>query len=226
MKKNGILLRVGVAAMVLTLASTSLMSGTLAKYFSKSTGTATAIIAKWDPQAKINDQVAEGWSVNLADTQTNATPGSTNSQVASGRLAPGMKGAFPVEVSANKSEVAIDYKVEVSAPDVKNGLIKNIKFKVYDNPVYSEGGGKEVTLSGEAQELCSGTLSTTGSESVKKYVYWEWPYETAGDSSANNSADTNAGKIAASASDVSGQTQNINITITMTQKDGTVSQGS
>lgn len=222
MKKNGILLRIGVAAMVLTLASTSLMSGTLAKYFSESTGTAAAIIAKWSPQAKIGEQLAQNWAVNLADTQEGVTSDASNTKVASGCLAPGMKGAFPVEVSANKSEVAIDYKVEVSVSDVKNGLIQNIKFKVYDNPVYSEGGGKEVPLSGQAQELFSGTLSTTGSEIVKKYVYWEWPYETAGDTSANNSADTNAGKIAASASSEADRTQNINITITMTQADGTV----
>lgn len=229
MKKNGLLLRIGVAAMVLTLASTSLMSGTLAKYFSESTGTAAAIIAKWNPQAKINDQIANEWTVNLASTQTRATPGSSNSQVASNRIAPGMKGAFPIEVSSNGSEVAIDYKVEISIPDgYKPSLLTdNVVFKVYDEPNYSEGGGKTISVNARPTELCSGTLGVSGSEKVTKYVYWEWPYETtSGGVSDNDEEDTNAGKEAASATSEGEQTQNIAVTITMTQKDGTVSQGS
>lgn len=228
MKKNGLLLRIGVAAMVLTLASTSLMSGTLAKYFSESTGTAAAIIAKWNPQAKINNQIASEWTVNLAATQTNVPGASSNSQVASDRIAPGMKGAFPIEVSSNGSEVAIDYKIEASIPNYKPSLITdNLIFKVYDDTNYSEGGGTPVSLSKAPAELESGTIPVSGSGKVTKYVYWEWPYETtSGGVSTNDQEDTDAGKDAATASNAEGQTQNISITITMTQKDGSSSQGS
>lgn len=229
MKKNGLLLRIGVAAMVLTLASTSLMSGTLAKYFSESSGTAAAIIAKWNPQAKINSQNASEWTVNLASTQTGVPEASANSQVASNRIAPGMKGAFPIEVSSNGSEVAIDYKIEASIPEgYKPSLLTdNLIFKVYSDTNFSEGGGKAFSLSQSPSELDSGTIPVTGGGTVKKYVYWEWPYETtSGGVSNNDQEDTDAGKDAATASNPEGQTQNIKITITMTQKDGSSSQGS
>ncbi len=135
MKKRSIAARLGVAAMALTLVTTSLSSGTLAKYTSTYYGATTLKIAGWQTAADFSykDQTtgaetskamtaveSDFAAVDLANTAYGASEaaGVKDGQVVTGVIAPGMGGEFKLDVygagkdaGLNSTEVDVIYKV-------------------------------------------------------------------------------------------------------------------
>lgn len=117
MKRKSFLGRVAVIALALTLATTSMMSGTLAKYAKEASVETYALIAKWAP--KITDVPDSGTAkdltvvgkINLADTikDTDAAAslvGVTSTTSDSGkRIAPGTSGDYLFKVDVTGAEV-------------------------------------------------------------------------------------------------------------------------
>lgn len=204
MKKRSIAARLGVAALALTLVTTSLSSGTLAKYIDTFSGTATLTVAGWNVGAKLDGTaMATGTpiTVNLAKTvtgiQTNTVAGAGTED---SRLAPGMESTFDVEVTNQAestglvTEVAVDYFIFMkpvgTAPD---------NFLFWDESVNAGGADPSSMMQFDSEsvddENDSGTglgwivargVLLPGDNAQKKTVTigWRWPYQTvtAGDS--------------------------------------------
>lgn len=227
MKKNSVLLRVGVAAMVLTLATTSLMSGTLAKYTSEGTGVAEAIVAKWDPQMSIGGKNISTTSAtfNLTETQVS---GKDNKLVASNRIAPGMSGSIPIEIDPNGMEVDYQYTMYISykLPSGADMSVipTNLVFKVGD----TAGAGTAIVPGPEETPAVLAQANTpikASTGKVTKYLNWEWAYETGSGSSQiadQDITDTGAGNAAASAASSDLAKVQYTVEIVITQADGTV----
>lgn len=157
--------RLGVLAVALTLVTACLLGGTMAKYVTEVTGTGSATVAKWSFTA---NEKTDKFDVALTDT--------TQTGVATGKIAPGAKGSFDIDMSAAGSEVGVDYTIAFS--DTTN-LPAGLKF-------YSDADGKsEIT---ELSAVSTGTIEADKTEKVT--IYWSWP--TTGD----DSSDTTVGKAA------------------------------
>lgn len=109
MKKKSILGRVGIVAAALTLATTSMMSGTLARYALNKSVAAEAIIAKWAPKitddkgAEITGTIDLAASMKPADVE--AVELAAIGKAAQDRIAPGTKGSTTIKVDVTGAEV-------------------------------------------------------------------------------------------------------------------------
>lgn len=146
--------RVGVLALALALVSACLLGGTLAKYSTEVTGTGSATVAKWSFTA---NGATDKFDVSLVDE--------TQTGVAEGRIAPGAKGSFAIELDANGSEVAVDYTIAFSN---LTGMPDGLKF-------YSDSDRKNAIDDLGAYEGLNGTIALANvGTSVTKTVYWAW----------------------------------------------------
>ncbi len=219
MKKRSIAARLGVAAMALTLITTSLSSGTLAKYSDTVQGTTKMIVARWNVGASVTvngtKSTLASSPVDFGDLASTATTKPAN--VAEGRIAPGMAGGFDINLTsaadasgALGTEVDADYVVYIK-PDKPGNLPNHFTMKL---------GAKSLDFTdGEAEKddtygfvLDSGTLKA-GTNTKDLNVSWEWPYEDAPDSPANDADDTTYG----SETDVSNRTTNFTVTVQFVQ---------
>lgn len=247
MKKRNIAVRLGITAMALTLVTTSLSSGTLAKYTSTTTGTATVQVAQWDPTAVVTDS-AGGELINktkktfdlrdtvLADTVKTKT-------LTPNVIGPGTEGKFQVVVkgSTDSNDVAIDYKVYINPPTGTSAVAPPpTHFHFWCEEQKNKGGtttnGTNLTadtkdwMSGTKDEdlgfeLMSGTIpaGATGDDLTKTCtMHWLWPYESGDDGLATDTAvagqdEVDTGVGAAAASN--GTQYKYTITVMMVQHD-------
>ena len=100
MKKESIM-RLGLATLAITMISTSLLSGTLAKYTGTVTGSDTATVAKFAYD------VTDGTTAIEGKTDINIFNYPTTGLVVDGKIAPGAGGTFNI-VTTNTSEVLVD----------------------------------------------------------------------------------------------------------------------
>lgn len=152
------------AAVALTLVTTCLLGGTLAKYTTTVTGTGTATVAKWS--FKANDQTATFNNVSLSDTVH-------TENIKAGTIAPGTDGSFDIKIDGSGSEVGIAYKIVLG--DLDN-LPVNIKF--YQDEAHSTEY-TEIATTGITGEIEQASVSTP----VTKTIYWNWPI---GDADTND----------------------------------------
>lgn len=114
MKKKSILGRIGIVAAALTLATTSMMSGTLARYQSSADVYAGGIVARWAAKVTDDKDAAIGADIELASLM-NANDGKNkvdfkqigSSAKAMDRIAPGTKGSTKIKVNVTGSEVPV-----------------------------------------------------------------------------------------------------------------------
>ena len=205
MKYGKMMKRFGIAAAALTVVSSCIVGGTLAKYTTTVSGTGSAIVAKWAPSFKTRangDTFQDSIDVKLTDT-------TLNNKVVSGRVAPGTDGSFAVEVSRGDTEVEFTYSVSIS--DVEN-CPANLKFYSDSNctiplpevdRVYTLLGDKKMGLTDNAETMI---------------VYWKWAYEGTGDAAAKeiyNASDSDAGNKATAS--VAAATMSFKVNCTATQ---------
>lgn len=238
MKKKSIAARLGVAALALTLITTSLSSGTLAKYTSKDTVDASLLVAKWNVAASVvKEDKKEVTLTSDAFTLADIMRAREDGTISTGKIAPGTEGYFAVLVDTSAvdidsntqvaTEVAVDYKVSVKMDSTAGNAAPPTNFYMtqtdragtdasptYDDSKYSKLTFTEAGASAE-KELATGTVEAGElGDSAKKYVWihWAWPYETTDNGSTletNDNADTTNGVRAA--------TTKFRFTITMTQ---------
>lgn len=238
MKKKSIAARLGVAALALTLITTSLSSGTLAKYTSKDTVDASLLVARWNVAASVvKEDKTEVTLTSNAFTLADIMRARENGTISTGKIAPGTEGYFAVLVDTNPvvqadntrhaTEVAVDYKVSVKMDTTAGSVEPPTNFYMTQvdrddsgsEPVYDDSKYARLTFTGgdagKDQELATGTVEAgEAGETAQKYVWihWAWPYETTDDGqtlSSNDNDDTTNGVKAA--------TTKFRFTITMTQ---------
>lgn len=190
--------RLGAAAVALTLITTAMMSGTLAKYTQSYDGTVKVDAAAWNFTAKNGEKdfsKTETTSLDLGITTVNGIDG--------GKIAPGSAGSFKVTVNNEQSEVQAQYEIKIAPAVADNPLIGKLKFAT-DGTNYKTLSEIETDNKGV---LSSGTLqnkgATTGEKTKEVTVSWQWPV---GDGTAADGDN-----------DLAGSNAQLNITITGTQ---------
>lgn len=177
------------------------IAGTYAKYTSQITGSDTATVAKW--KWTINNSVIDSaedttYTFNLFDTIKDSDGTSSETDVASGKIAPGTSGSFDIDIT-NDSEVNATYAIAFTEANANNVPIE-----------YSTDGTTWVS------SVNSMDVSTTniamGASSAKKTVYWRWVYYEDADGDAT---DTELGF----AANTSAATVQVTATVTVTQVD-------
>lgn len=173
MKKNK-LMRVACALLVVTLLSTCVISGTFAKYVAQGSARNAVQVAKWSIEYK-GEKDTDATQLAVKNTPTVSfdlfstvldSDGSSETDVAQGKIAPGTKGIFKFTVE-NKSEVTA--KVSFAVTETKGNI--PLTFKV---------NGATGTSLKKLMEDATSILNMPGAEGVSKKVYtveWEWPFE-------------------------------------------------
>lgn len=206
MKKKSVLIRVGVVAAALTMVSTSLMSGTLAKYTTEATTTAQAIVANFGPKFRLNEntdgkEFTESTKINLGDSKwlnvnsilKTSLAKDTAAQTAAGngaeiyKLAPGVSGTIPIFFDLGSSEVDVKCGMSITKSNV-NLWPENLKLYYQ----VGDAGAKTPIDLDSGAELDLGVIKISDTTKNKKVsLIFEWPYEAAsGDKEAYNNTDS------------------------------------
>jgi len=166
MKRKGLIGRLAVVAVVLSLITMSLTAGTLAKYASETSGTATATVAKW--AIKFTDGGATEYTdtnkiaLNLKDTQK-----VTDKLVADERIAPGTTGSFAMAVDGTGTEVAFTYTIELDMSS-----LTGVPLAFYDGD--PDNGGSKITLSSNKITLTGNVMADGTGTAASETIYWKW----------------------------------------------------
>lgn len=167
--------RLGALALALTLITSCLMGGTLAKYTSKAKGTGTATVAQWKVAFKANDTEikSETLKFDLKDTGIN------KGNVKDGVIAPDSTGSIPIVIDASGSEVAAEltYTIDRSS-------INAVPIKFYSD----ESCTTEIPwTNNKFTDSKKITADATGDNAkFTTTLYWKWISE-------NDDADTKLG---------------------------------
>ena len=208
MKKNR-MMRLASILLVCVLLTTSVISGTFAKYTSSATATDSARVAKWSVKVgtvDIANPAGQTVSIDLFNTvngfgEGDETGNDTNVKDGSNEviIAPGTSGSFELTVT-NASEVTaiVDITFTVAKP---NNL--PIMFKLGDGEWSADVSALNITAAELAYEGDTATKTVT--------IHWKWDFDTSTD---QNGKDTELGVAAVSAD----QLVTVTATITATQK--------
>lgn len=195
-KKHNVVGALGKTAVALTLISTCLVGGTLAKYTSEVTGTGTAVTAKWSFKAGSTDGAETFTTFTLGDT--------TDGVVAKDRIAPGSSGTIPVFYDLTGTEVKTQLKVYIKVDDasklptnfkITQGAVTKTKAD-FTNDTYIEFFTKDITVDSSTHTLKAADAKGTAN------IDWVWALETGGtadEKKAGNANDTTDGKAAGTA---------------------------
>ena len=102
MREKSYVARLGALALVLTLMTTCLTGGTLAKFVTEVEGGAEATVAAWEFKATGNN----GAALSSIDMGRTAYKGET---IGDNVIAPGTQGSFDIVLDGTGSDVGIDY---------------------------------------------------------------------------------------------------------------------
>lgn len=202
-QKAGIMALVALAAI-----GSYFIAGTYAKYTSDIAGTDTATVAKW--KWTINNSVIDSvdnttYTFNLFDTIKDSDRSSSETDVASGLIAPGTSGSFDIDIK-NDSEVNATYAIAFTETNNNNVPIE-----------YSTDGTTWVS-SVNSMDV-SPTNIAMGASSAKKTVYWRWAYTGAqSDNYKSTQTDTTDTALGFGAN-TSAATVQVTATVTVTQVD-------
>ncbi len=193
--------------LLVTMIALTLVSGTYAKYTSSASGTDSAVVAKWDIKAGVSGSEASitgsnaTVAFNLFDTINDTSTHAAETDVATGKIAPGTEGSFEMSIK-NDSEVTARYGINytVTGNDVP------IEFS-------TDGGTTWVTSLSNVAPSNATQIAMNSSTTVT--VMWRWAFT--GEGSANyTSSQTDATDTALG---LSTPTVTVNATLTVEQVD-------
>lgn len=179
-----------VLLLIVTIAALVLATFAWARYTQDVTpaaNNATANVAKWNVNATV-----DGTAQYTKDFE----------HVVNVKLAPGTSGVIPVTVNLNDTEVCVDYEITITGVTNKPTHLSFYK-GAYDGTNYTIATGASAFQGTEtATPIITGTLDlddhntvnatdyTNATEeltgpSVTEYIYWDWPYSYAENTTAN-----------------------------------------
>lgn len=185
-RKKSIAGRLGMAAFALTLVTTCISGGTLAKYASEVTGTGTAVTAKWVFKAGSSEGAETFTTFKLGETTNTDT-------IAKEKIAPGSSGTVPLYYDLSGTEVKTNLKISIKVDDVSK-LPTNFKITCdgvtkgktdFTNDTYVEFMTKNITV-----DSTTGVL-TAADAKAQKDITWAWAFETGSDDSTKKTGNTN-----------------------------------
>lgn len=195
--------RLAGAAIALTLVTTCLLGGTLAKYTSTVSGTASAKVAAWSFDVTQNGATIQNTNIDLATTAY------TETTLKSGVIAPGASGAFDLVIDGTGSDVGIEYTYTIKAA-TDSTIPKGFVIRVDNKDYVLNSTSDAVTIPYSAVQ-----------NDMKKTVpvVWLWAYDknSNGVPASDDADDTTFGTTANS-------TISLDISVTGTQVEPTVLQ--
>lgn len=183
MKKRSNVARLGVLVLALTLITTCLVGGTLARYVTEVDGSAKAVVAKWAFDAKNSNKTiaTESFVIDLGDTTNRSAYPTTD--IKEGVIAPGTTGSFDIVLDGTGSEVGIDYTVKLAAKAGSPAMPDDMVFS-FAPITDSNKGVKLASLTDE-----TGTIDyTAAANGMQKTitVYWSWAFDENDTATAND----------------------------------------
>ena len=168
MKKNR-MMRLASVLLVCVLLTTSVISGTFAKYTSEGSVTDTARVAKWDIKLE-GATITKDVTIDLFATAYK-NPAGTETTVQSDTtenvIAPGTEGFFEIDLK-NDSEVAAEYAISYT---INNAAGVPIEFSLTGND--DDWTSTIADLNCEKQPLAMDATASTVT------VYWKWVFNPA-----------------------------------------------
>ena len=165
MKKNK-MMRIASVLLVAVLLSTSVISGTFAKYTSTSEGTDSARVAKWSFKVGEKDIATQDFEFDLFNTTTytdaNVDTDGNGSEVV---IAPGTQGNATVTLT-NNSEVNAKYTVAFTA--VENGVPLQ----------WSKNGTEWVNNISDLDISTNDAVAINMGNESDITIYWKWAFES------------------------------------------------
>ena len=143
---------------VVGFAASTFLGITYSKYTNVVSGNGETQVAKWS--FKVNSETEEFATIRLADTYDANT-------LTQGKIAPGTKGKFDINIDATGAEVGVKYVVDFEDETNKP---TNLIFK---------SGNKSASTIEELEEVLTDTINADDTNKTRTLtVEWEWPYET------------------------------------------------
>ena len=211
MKKDNKIMKFASFVLLITVIALILVAGTYAKYTSTATGSDTAVVAKWDIKAGVKDSEVSitgsnpEVAFNLFDTILDEETGLAETDVTSGKIAPGTKGEFELSIK-NDSEVTAQYAIDFTVTKGASVSDANILFSIDGSTWTSDLA--DITASDDTKLAMDG-----GNDTVK--VMWKWAYET----TDGDATDTTVGTNATAATEEAAKTITVQAVLTATQVD-------
>ncbi len=115
--KKSIFGKIGAAAVVLTLVTSSLVGGTFAKYMTNASGTAAGTVANWGVTFKNGENEFTGENAKITLTGKGGKD----------TLLPGDKGSFTIKLDGSSADVGFTYTINIKAAS-DDGFRKKIGF--------------------------------------------------------------------------------------------------
>ena len=216
MKKKNYTMRIAAGVMTAALLSTCAISSTFAKYTSKSPGTPTARVAKWDIWVGGETTMNKTFTFDLYSTLYDTTANNAETEVKTDddvkRIAPGTQGSFAVKIT-NQSEVKAKYTVSFAIGyTVDTANTETVKIVTIPLQFSKDRSDWKTSIAAlNIADTDAVELGMTDSDKSATYtVYWKWDYEDATDSSRDEN-DTILG--------TAGAEIQITATVTATQVD-------
>ncbi len=174
MKKRSNAARLGVLVLALTLITTCLVGGTLARYVTEVDGSAKAVVAKWAFDAKNSNQTiaTQNFVIDLGDTTNRSTYPTTD--IKEGVVAPGTTGSFDIVLDGTGSEVGIDYTVKFAAKENSPAMPDDMVFSF--KPITESNKGVKLASLADETGTIDYTATAKGMEKTIT-VYWSWAFD-------------------------------------------------
>lgn len=190
----------------LTLATSVYVAGTYAKYTEEVSGSSTVTVAKFDYTLTGGGTAltSEGATLNLFGTINDTGDTTDETDVADTKIAPGTAGHFDV-VFTNTSEVTVNYTLALNETNAASVPIQYCATECTTEANWKAADQFTFTASNVATGAAASTTS----------IKWRWLYESGTDATltANDTADTTIGKLAAA------PTVTVTVNATVTQVD-------
>ncbi len=192
MKKKSNTARLGALALALTMVTTCLTGGTMAKYVTTVSATGSATVAKFDVDIMGNNSKFTSETTKIDNLFTTGWNAPVENGVEENMLAPGVYGYFDIVVE-NKSEVMVKISDVKIAPSNIDKIRMN--FALTGDTVAEKPSAfdikSEADLESKIVEGFKGDIGWQESDKPKKVrVWWTWDV---GGSDDNNIADTTIG---------------------------------
>ncbi len=153
--KKSIFGKIGAAAVVLTLVTSSLVGGTFAKYVTNANGTAAGTVAKWG--VTFTDGGSGEYTGDNFEIKLNGENGET-------LITPGSSGNFDIVVNGSEAQVDFNYTITLAKGTGEN--LTEVKF-------YEGTGDSKKPI--EGGELTGEIKATDATKTVTKTITWELP---------------------------------------------------
>lgn len=195
MKKKSYVGRLGALALMLTVITTCLLGGTMARYVTEVTGSATATVASWSFKANENDT-----TFNAIDLSSTAY---TKETLKENVIAPGTSGEFTISIDGTGSDVGIAYDVDIKAsttnPSGGTKLPTSLKFSTEEITAQNTGESLDELMPITNKTIDYSTIANAMKKDIT--IYWAWDFGENNDTSDNDN-------------DYAGQTWTLDIAVT------------